>query len=368
MASPILTHLGNIPIAEFLAEYWQKKPLLIRNALPQIPVLDPDTLAGFSLEEGVESRLILERPKMRKPLESKWRMEHGPLDEGIFTTLPNTHWTLLVQAVNQLDPQLHELLHRFRFIPNWRIDDVMVSYAVDGGSVGPHFDYYDVFLLQASGRRHWRLGQACDSDSPMREDTACKILKQFDTTDEWTLEPGDMLYIPPQIAHWGVAQGECMTYSIGFRAPSLGEMLLDCSQEIASGLTEDQRFGDAGRTHSPHPGLITPADLAQVTAHLRHLIADEERLADWFGRFMTQPQRESLFFEPENPIPALAPQVRAAYRPFQNEAHLFIDGEQFTTSLKLAQSICAYEPIEMATFSAADGQVIKQLLMDGCLI
>jgi 50S ribosomal protein L16 3-hydroxylase len=367
MASLILTHLGAMPIAEFLADYWQKKPLLIRNALPQIPLLEPDTLAGFSLEEGVESRLILERPNARKPLESKWRMEQGPFADDIFSQLPETHWTLLVQAVNQLDPQLHELLHRFRFVPNWRVDDIMVSYAVDGGGVGPHFDYYDVFLLQASGRRHWRLGQTCNSGSSMREDTACKILKHFETTEEWTLEPGDMLYIPPQIAHWGVAQGECMTYSIGFRAPSLAEMLLDYSQEIASGYSEDQRFSDPSRELSSHPGLITPADLTQVADHLRQLVANEERLADWFGCYMTQPQREALCFEQDHPIPKLAPQVRAAYRPNAQGAHLYINGEQFTTSLQLAQNICAYVPIEASTYGTTDREVIEQLLAEDCL-
>lgn len=367
MPNPILTHLGTMPIAQFLAEYWQKKPLLIRNAVSQIPQLDPDTLAGFSLEEGVESRLIQERPKARKPLESKWRMEHGPFKDEIFSHLPETHWTLLVQAVNQLDPLLHELLHRFRFIPNWRVDDIMVSYAVDGGGVGPHFDYYDVFLLQASGRRHWRLGQTCNSRSPMREDTACKVLTQFETTDEWTLEPGDILYIPPQVAHWGVALGECMTYSIGFRAPSIAEMLLDCSQEIASGYSEDQRFADAGRELVSHPGLITPDDLTQVATHLRQLLADEEQLADWFGRFMTQPQRDSAFFEQDNPIPRLAPQIRAAYRPDADGAMLYINGEQFSASLQLAQDVCAYEPIAPQSYGDADRQLIEQLLDEGHL-
>lgn len=367
MAGPILTHLGSVPVAEFLADYWQKKPLLIRQALSPIPQLEPDTLAGFSLEEGVESRLILERPKARKPLESKWRMEQGPLAEDSFSKLPDTHWTLLVQAVNQLDPRMHELLHRFRFVPNWRLDDIMVSYAVDGGGVGPHFDYYDVFLLQANGRRRWRLGQKCDSASPLREDTACKILTEFETTEEYTLEPGDMLYIPPQVAHWGVALGECMTYSIGFRAPSLGEMLLDCSQDIASSYTEDQRFSDAGRAPSSHPGLITATDLTQVAAHLRELVADEERLADWFGRFMTQPQRESLFFEPDNAVPRLASHARAAYRPNPPGATLYINGEQFSTSLALAQKLCAYEPIEPGAYGGADRTLIKHLLAEGWL-
>jgi 50S ribosomal protein L16 3-hydroxylase len=365
MISSALTHLGDIPISRFMAEYWQKKPLLVRNALPQIPQLDPDTLAGFSLEEGVESRLIQEYPKKGKPLASKWHMEHGPFDERTFSRLPKTHWTLLVQAVDQLDARLHELLHRFRFVPNWRLDDIMVSYAVDGGGVGPHFDYYDVFLLQAIGRRHWRLGQKCSDQSPLRRDTPCKILTEFETTDEWTLEPGDMLYIPPQIAHWGVAEGECMTYSIGFRAPSIGEILLDYSQEVASIYSEDQRFGDAGRALSEHPGQITFADLTQAKTLLQQLLSDEEQLADWFGRFVTQPKRVSPVFDEDNPLPRLAPQVRSAYRPAADgKAHLYLNGEAFTTSLNLAQAICGYEPINPAVYDTTEQQLIAQLLAE----
>lgn len=364
----VLQHLGPMSVAQFLADYWQQKPVLIRNALTDIPVLDPDELAGFSLEEGVESRLIRERPKKGQPLQSGWRVEQGPFGESTFSKLPSKHWTLLVQAANLLSPPLHELLHRFRFIPNWRVDDLMVSYAVDGGGVGPHFDYYDVFLLQASGTRRWRIGQKCSSASPLRSDTDCKILAEFDTVEEWSVHPGDLLYIPPQIAHWGTAEGECMTYSIGFRAPAFGDMLLDYSQEIASMLTADQRFGDARRNPAANPGLISDLDLTKVTHQLRELLADESRIADWFGRFMTQPQREVLHFNEVNPVPQLAPHIRAAYRPYSGgRAHLYLDGEQFTASLVLAQRVCAYEPIDALGYAAEDRALINHLISESYL-
>jgi 50S ribosomal protein L16 3-hydroxylase len=209
-----LEQLGDMPIETFLRDYWQKKPLLIRQAYPgfELPI-DGDELAGLALEEEVESRIVLEHGK------TPWELRHGPFDEQTFSQLPESHWTLLVQAVDQWVPEIHELLQDFQFIPGWRLDDIMISYASDKGSVGPHFDYYDVFLLQGMGKRRWRIGQHCDSGSELVEGTPLKLLRNFETTDEWVLEPGDMLYIPPGIAHWGIAEGECITCSIGFRAP-----------------------------------------------------------------------------------------------------------------------------------------------------
>jgi 50S ribosomal protein L16 3-hydroxylase len=275
----------------------------------------------------------------------------------------------LVQAVNQLHPSIHTLLDRFRFIPNWRIDDVMVSYAADQGSVGPHFDYYDVFLLQASGKRRWRLGQTCSSTSLLRPDTECKILQEFVTSAEWLVEPGDLLYIPPGLAHWGVAEGECMTYSIGFRAPSHSDILLDYAQERASTFTEDQRFSDPDRAPCANPGLIAATDLAEVRAILQQSLLDDELIASWFGRFMTQPSRDSLRFDLDSPYPVLAPGVRAAYRP-QNggQAVLYINGEEFHCSLVLAQTLCAGQDPLALDVSQADHGILGHLTDQGYLV
>lgn len=360
---------GGMPLTEFFRDYWQKKPLLVRGALTDIPAIDANELAGYALEKNVESRLIIEQPNPAAPLLSGWKLIHGPLTAKRFKSLPESHWTLLIQAVNQLHPDIDELLRRFRFIPNWRIDDVMVSYAADQGGVGPHFDYYDVFLLQASGKRRWRIGQTCSSQRPLRKDTDCKILQDFTTQDEWVVEPGDLLYIPPGVAHWGIAEGECMTYSVGFRAPSHSEILLDYCQEVASTLNEDQRFADPDRTPGTHPGLISDADLDQVRKLLQQLLLDEKNLESWFGRYMTQARREAPRFDAEPVHPMLAPGVRAAYRSHDGDlATLYIDGEEFSCSSSLAEALCAGDdPTELKLISE-DKTLLYQLSTQGLLL
>lgn len=364
-----LTHLGDMPIETFLTEYWQKKPLLIRNALSDIPNLEPNEIAGFALEEDIESRILIETPTPNEPLKSQWQLLLGPQHEEAFATLPNTHWTLLVQAVDQLVPEVQQLLHNFRFIPNWRVDDVMVSYATDQGNVGPHFDYYDVFLLQAHGTRLWKLGTKSSSNSQLRQDTDCKILTEFETLQEWKVHPGDLLYIPPQVSHWGIAQGECITYSIGFRAPSHSEILLDYTQESSSISTEDQRYSDESLTVRDNPGLILSEDIEQLKEIILNLASDEKQLTEWFGRYMTQARRDAPTFEPEveNNSPTLAPNCRAAYINSSGTI-LFINGEQYTCSLTLAKAICAYQAINSQKFCVSDQELITELFNDEILV
>ena len=194
--------LGGLTAREFLRDYWQRKPLLIRQAIPDFQnPLEPDELAGLSLEEEIESRLIIGQDRT-------WELRRGPLPEDTFAGLPERDWTLLVQSVDQFVPEVDEVLEPFRFLPSWRVDDVMISYAAPGGGVGPHYDHYDVFLLQGHGRRRWRIGQPCTADSPLIDGLELKILADFQQTDEWVLEPGDMLYLPPGIAHYGIAEDE----------------------------------------------------------------------------------------------------------------------------------------------------------------
>jgi 50S ribosomal protein L16 3-hydroxylase len=347
MTTP-LTHLGDMPVDIFLRDYWQKKPLLIRNALPNFESpIDGDELAGLALEEEVESRLILEKGK------TPWELQHGPFAEKIFATLPETHWTLLVQAVDQWVPEVNELLNHFRFIPNWRLDDIMISFAPDQGSVGPHFDYYDVFLLQGLGKRRWKIGQECDVNSPRIEGTPLNILQNFETKDEWLLDAGDMLYIPPGVAHWGVAEGDCMTYSIGFRAPSHADILTELSQDIASTLTNDLRFSDPHLTLQKNSGEINAQAIAQVQTLLQqHFTA--ENIAHWFGKHMTERKYESDTIETENEVDAddwqaaLAegnllwrnPAARFAFHTHENHTQLFADGHAISCSQTLAELIC----------------------------
>lgn len=366
MSSAILSHLGELSIETFLAEYWHKKPLLVRGALPDCPAIDPDRLAGFALEAEVESRLVLETPQQNDPLASAWQVRHGPFSETDFTDLPPSHWTLLVQAVDQLDPSLHNLLRRFRFLPNWRVDDLMVSYAVDQGSVGPHFDYYDVFLLQAAGRRRWHIGQTCSSTTELRDDVEQKLLREFATTTIFDTEPGDLLYLPPNVAHWGVAQGESLTYSVGFRAPSVAELLTEFADHLAGHLTEDHRLADPDLATRENPGLVTAADLARVRAALHQALADDTALADWFARYMTEPKRHSLSFEPQGPY-CLPPDVRAAYLAQGTRAALYLNGEAFITSLGLAQRLCDARCVNVQDYGTEDRATLAQLQAEGWL-
>ncbi len=284
--------LKDISAEQFLAEYWQQKPLLIRNALTDFKCpIDPDELAGLACEAEVESRLI--EQTLGDQNQPTWQLSHGPFDEDELTRLATTNWTLLVQAVDLWVPEFKELLNRFSFLPPWRLDDIMVSYAAPGGSVGPHFDYYDVFLVQVHGQRQWQVGEKCSAQTPLRTDTPLRILADFHANQEWTLEPGDILYLPPTVAHWGSAIDACMTCSVGFRAPTLSEMLGDLAACIS----------EAGDTHYLTDPPLT-LDMAstdidggfidQARALLQQVLDDKQLLADWYARYMTSPKYPDL--------------------------------------------------------------------------
>ena len=234
--------LGGLSPEQFLQEYWQRQPLLIRQAIPdyQCPV-DPNDLAGLALEESVESRIIRNQSETGTP----WPLSKGPFTEDDFQALPANDWTLLIQQLDALVPEINALKELFNFIPNWRIDDIMASFAPSGGSVGPHFDQYDVFLLQAEGERRWKVGQWCDASTELVEGTPLSILSEFETQEEWVLSPGDMLYLPPKLAHWGVAEKDCITLSVGFRAPSDQDLLGKFADFVMSSDCTPIRFQDA---------------------------------------------------------------------------------------------------------------------------
>lgn len=225
---------------QFLAEYWQKKPFVIRQAFP-LPVseLTPDDLASFAGDEDIESRLIQEFG------EKPWQLKHGPFDESDFAALPETHWTLLVQDMDKHYPPLQNLLAAFDFLADWRRDDVMISYAPEGGSVGPHTDSYDVFLLQAQGTRRWQISGKPLDNAIFRDDTDMRILQQFSAEQQWDLQPGDMLYLPPHYAHHGVALNPCLTFSVGFRAPSQLQLLDAFSHTLQEQDIAERLYADA---------------------------------------------------------------------------------------------------------------------------
>lgn len=277
--------LGGLTAREFLRDYWQKKPLLVRQAFSDFESpIEPDELAGLALEEEVESRLVLEHG------ERPWELRRGPFAEDTFASLPERDWTLLVQAVDQFVPEVAELLEHFRFLPSWRIDDVMISYAAPGGSVGPHFDNYDVFLLQGHGKRNWKIGQMCDSDSALLDHADLRILADFQQSDEWVLEPGDMLYLPPRLAHFGVAEDACLSYSVGFRAPSAAEVLTHFTDFLSQFLPDEERYSDADAQPVSDPHQIQHDALDRLKALLAEHMGDERLLLTWFGQFMTEPR------------------------------------------------------------------------------
>lgn len=278
-------HFLGMPVARFLAEYWQKKPLLIRQAFPGFtPPLSPEDLAGLACEDGPLSRLVTYQRER-----DRWHLRNGPFDEDEFPELGTHDWTLLVQDMDKWDADVGTLLDAFSFLPRWRIDDVMISFAVEGGSVGPHIDQYDVFLVQAMGQRHWQIENQVRLEPGFRPDSELKLLQTFNPDHSWDLAPGDMLYLPPGYAHHGVARDACMTFSVGMRAPSCAEMLVDLAEDLAQGMPEYHRYGDPDLQAAEDPYEIDSAAFARVDAALAAWQqADQAQRRRWFGQFITR--------------------------------------------------------------------------------
>ena len=344
-----------MPPARFLRDYWQKRPLLIRNAFPDfVPPLSPDDLAGLACEELALSRIVLRDEKR-----NKWTLRTGHFAETDFAGLPDSHWTLLVQDVDKWDADVAALLGHFAFLPSWRIDDVMVSYATDGGGVGAHLDQYDVFLLQGIGKRRWRINDDTRAPHDFRTDTELKLLKHFEPTHEWTLEPGDMLYLPPGVPHEGTALGECMTLSIGMRAPASSELLVEFAEQIAAGLPESQRYADPDLQPTAEPGEIDRAALQRARAALGACAEamGEQAFADFFGRFITAYRSAQNVAPPKRPpgaqeldarLEASAfmrnPWSRFAWRRDGRGAVLYVGGDSHPCPLAWARALGGSEP------------------------
>ncbi len=275
--------LGMTP-ERFLRDYWQKKPLLIRNAFPgyQSP-LQPEDLAGLACEEAALSRIV-----MHDRANDRWTLRHGPFEEAEFPAMPHQDWTLLVQDMDKWDSDIAALLPAFSFLPRWRIDDVMISFAAPGGSVGAHVDQYDVFLLQAQGHRRWQIDASENPPLGFRDDVELKLLSEFTASHEWVLGPGDMLYLPPGVPHNGVAEDACLTFSVGMRAPSAAELLGDFVDTLAADADEALRYADPDLAPATDPAEIDMAAMNRAVEALNMLrMNDPDRLGDWFGRFMT---------------------------------------------------------------------------------
>ena len=285
------TLLGGMSPARFLRDHWHKHPLLIRDAVPGFDnLLSANEMQQLACREDVESRLV-------RGSGTHWQLDHGPFRQNDFKRLPKTEWSLLVQSLNHILPEADALLAQFNFIPHARLDDLMVSYAVPGGSVGPHFDSYDVFLLQGQGHRRWQISTQTDLD--LLDDAPLRILRQFKAEDEWVLGPGDMLYLPPHVAHYGVAEDACMTYSIGFRAPTTEELAHGFLMHLQDTLTLEGRYADPDLRRQTHPGEISRAMLAKIEAMITQIKWTRRDIAEFAGRYLSEPKPNVFFDAPD---------------------------------------------------------------------
>jgi len=318
--------LGGLTPVQFMRRHWQKKPLLVRQAMPRVrPPLGRLELFDLVGRDDVESRLVVRDGR-------RWSVHHGPLARRMLPPLSRPGWTLLVQGLDLHVDAAHEMLGRFRFVPDARLDDLMMSWAGDGGGVGPHLDAYDVFLLQVHGRRRWRVGRV--DDTRCKPGLPLKILRRFEPEFDWLLEPGDLLYLPPLWGHDGVAVGECMTCSIGFRAPSAGELAGDLLGRLAdsAGDGTERRYRDAAEAATTAPARIPPTLLTFAGREVQRAVASRGALARCLGEALTEPKPQVWF----TPSPrasigrgvVLDRRTRMMYDPL----HLFVNGEAFVVA------------------------------------
>jgi 50S ribosomal protein L16 3-hydroxylase len=316
------TMLGGLSPAQFMRRHWQKKPLLVRGAFPGFqPILTRQALFAMAGDEAVESRLIVQQSK-------GWSLKQGPLARTALPPLKQKAWTLLVQGADLHLDAAHELLARFRFVPDARLDDLMISWASDGGGVGPHFDSYDVFLLQASGQRRWQIGR--QKDLSLEPGVPLKMLSNFEPEEEHLLNPGDMLYLPPRWAHDGVAVGgDCMTYSVGFRVPQRGGLAGELLQRMADDFEDATLYRDPQQAATATPAAMPPALEAFAMQGLARLLQERQSLACALGEVMTEPKPKVWFDEASEDWRPCAVALDRRTRMMYDTRHLFINGESF---------------------------------------
>ena len=381
-----------MPAADFLRDYWQKRPLLIRNAFPDFETpVTPEDLAGLACEEAALSRIV-----MHDKASDGWTVRTGPFAEESFPGMPHHDWTLLVQDVDKWDPDIRALLDHFDFLPRWRIDDVMISFAAPGGSVGAHIDQYDVFLLQAHGHRRWQIdgreamGQARPS-ADFREGVELKLLREFHPTHDWVLGPGDMLYLPPNVPHHGVAEDACLTFSVGMRAPSAAELLGDFVDTLLADVVVPLPSRAARFAPPKAHNAIDPDAMQRAIAGLNALpMNDPERLGDWFGRFMTlyrsvgenlmpDPPRSRIEIEFDLQQGALLqrhPWTRVAWRRSDGGkttgksalANLYVAGQTHALPIADARTLAAAETLDGETYAALSAHsqsLVLDLIAEG---
>jgi len=342
----------------FLERYWQKEPCLIRQALPAFkPSIDANDLAGLACEELAQARIVRGSFKERN-----WQVDYGPFAESTFSGLPDENWTLLVQDVEKHYAPLQALLQKFDFVPSWRLDDLMISYAVAGGSVGPHTDQYDVFLLQAKGRRRWQISRSYEPQ--WLEDCPLRVLKNFSPQQQWVLEPGDMLYLPPNVAHYGVALDAGMTWSVGLRAPSMADLLQGFGEWLAFSADEGGRYSDPVIEPKVRKGEISRQTLADMRGLMQKSICNDSAgtdrfIASFLSRFRLalDPQSPPENIDPRTVANALQngsrllanPWTRLSWIESTKGASLYAAGQHYHCSVELAETLCGASPVNFRT-------------------
>jgi len=369
--------LGNLEAAEFLQNYWQKKPLLIRQALPAFePGLDIDDIAGLACDEMAESRLV-----SGSYPEHDWELAYGPFDEKTLRKLPDRDWTLLVQDVEKHYPPLLDLLDRFDFLPRWRIDDLMVSVAAPGGSVGPHTDQYDVFLIQAEGRRRWQIASVFEP--ALLAGTDLNVLESFEPEQEWVLEPGDMLYLPPGIAHHGVALDTGMTWSVGMRAPSAADLLQGLGEWLADHRAEGERYADPGLEPPVHTAELDALSIKRFQSLATGAVNSDAGFSEFLGAFLSRYRLAHEPAGPETPLTVQAlqasldqgavlrhnPWTRLLWFPGANGAMLFAAGAGHACSRGFAMDVCNRRtlPVKGPALAADNPDLLCELVNTGHL-
>ncbi|WP_286729374.1 cupin domain-containing protein [Acinetobacter sp. UBA1297] len=346
MSQPLAV-LGGITAEQFLSEYWQKKPLLVRNALPEIiNILEPNDVKELALEENITARLIKQKDKDS----NQWSVKSSPLIKGDFQKMPKL-WTLLVQAVDHYSFDLAALWKKFPFIPQWRRDDIMVSYAPKGGSVGKHFDFYDVFLVQGYGHRRWQLGQMCDADTAFVPGQPLKLLPDMEVNFDEVLAPGDLLYVPPGLSHYGVAEDDCLTFSFGFRMPNIADMMDRVSDKFSEDQLLRNPLTDILRGQATAAGEITPVELEYLKTELLARLQNSTVLDDAIISLMSEPKYPENIPEAEEIgtgdleealdqgyMLMLEPASRLLYTDEDNQLLFWANGE----ALYISESFAAY--------------------------
>jgi 50S ribosomal protein L16 3-hydroxylase len=380
--------IGDLTVDRFLERHWQKTPLLVRKGLDDLPALASRSgVLDLAMRPGVDARLI-RRPEPG----TDWTLDRGPFERESFDRLPDEGWTVLVQEVDRHVPALAELLERFRFVPNWRLDDVMASYATDGGGVGPHVDRYDVFLVQVAGSRRWRIGTEPLTDARLRPGTDYPVLAAFEPDQEWVLEPGDVLYLPPGIPHDGVAIGDCVTCSIGFSVPDPRELYAAYLRQLGPGAYEQVRYRDSGLERPSRLGEIASAARWRLRDGARQLFERPEEFDRFLGRHLTRLLRGEVFADGNLQIDSVgglrdllragvvlrrsAPSHFAWYTDGDDAVWLFVGGEEYPLGPgreAVAELICGDTKLDSAALRSqlADESlagVLLDLVLRGFLV